>query len=270
MIMRRFSLCVIVVALVALFLPLRCFASTDSIKDVRALLGNKLGIIWGYDGTTQSWKLSDPDNTSISDLIYLESGVGYWFQAKQSCTLYWGYNYFNLYKGWNLIGWIGTSSATATPTATPTTTMAYTSGGDSYTLTNQKFITVQTFKCFETTLVTQVSTWMYRTATSGDLAVSICSVNDGLPGLTLASTYCYSSSIAQNVGKVTIPLSISLPAGSYALVLRPVGTHDENHYIGIMIDKTSPTYEYGNLIISENSGASWDKYVNYDMLFQIN
>jgi len=148
--------------------------------------------------------------------------------------------------------------------------MEYTTGGDSYTLTNQRFITVQTFKCFSTTTTQTVSAWLYRTATSGDLEVSICSLNNGEPGLTLASKYFYASSILQSTTKVTVTFNYTLTPGSYALVLRPVGTHDENHYIGISLDKSSPTYEHGNFLISENSGASWNKYVNYDMLFQIN
>ena len=68
--------------------------------------------VWGFDGATQTWKLYDPSVPSISDLRYLERGLGYWVKSTQESLVFYQENQYPLYKGWNLIGWIGTTAFT--------------------------------------------------------------------------------------------------------------------------------------------------------------
>ena len=63
--------------------------------------------VWGFDATTQSWKLYDVSAPEVSDLASLEQGKGYWIQVTEDCTLIYGGHTYDLKAGWNLIGWLG-------------------------------------------------------------------------------------------------------------------------------------------------------------------
>jgi hypothetical protein len=62
--------------------------------------------VWGFDSSTQTWKLYDPATPAISDLTVMTRGQGYWIKATQACTLVYGANQYTLVMGWNLIGWL--------------------------------------------------------------------------------------------------------------------------------------------------------------------
>jgi len=82
-------------------------ALVPAVESALSYIAGKYEIVWGFDAKTQSWKLYDPENPEISDLEKLEKGKGYWIKAKVDCTLVYGSHSYTLYKGWNLIGWLG-------------------------------------------------------------------------------------------------------------------------------------------------------------------
>ncbi len=67
----------------------------------------KCEAVWGFDASKQRWLLWKPDVPEISDLTKLEKGKGYWIKVKENCTLSYAGHSYTLYKGWNLIGWLG-------------------------------------------------------------------------------------------------------------------------------------------------------------------
>ncbi|MBU2008960.1 MAG: hypothetical protein KJ624_03805 [Chloroflexi bacterium] len=72
-----------------------------------ASIAGKYRYAWGFDGRTQTWKLYDPLNPALSDLTVLERGKGYWILANENGTLIYSGNSYPIWKGWNLIGWLG-------------------------------------------------------------------------------------------------------------------------------------------------------------------
>ena len=259
--------------LLILLLGLPCNASTDNISTIRGQLGDKIDIIWGWNGVTQKWQLNDFNVPQVSDLTYFESGLGYWIKANQDCTLYWGTTFYNLYKGWNLIGWQGTSTP-VTPTSTPNPyeQMAYITGGDYQATTKSGAWIGQIIRCNFQTEVKNVSFWLGRAASPGGYGVSLMNLNDdGDPRFVLAVGQIGSSVISSAaMTKITMPLYYDLPIGNYALILRPLGTHNNTNYLASWVDTTNPTYTNGYFIVSEDQGKTWKSYMEYDMLFQIN
>jgi len=70
-------------------------------------IAGKYERVWGFDNTTQTWKLYDPAiPAAFSDLTTLTRGKGYWLFAKEDATLVYNEKSYSLFKGWNLIGWL--------------------------------------------------------------------------------------------------------------------------------------------------------------------
>ena len=70
-------------------------------------IGPALVRIWGFDGTTQRWRVYDPMVPALSDLTSLVQGQGYWVKVTIPVTLIVGGYSYALQAGWNLIGWRG-------------------------------------------------------------------------------------------------------------------------------------------------------------------
>jgi hypothetical protein len=71
------------------------------------LSSNRLVRVWSFDGATQSFQLYDPETPALSDLEELVPGRGYWVKVKETGTVTLGSNTYQLFEGWNLVGWQG-------------------------------------------------------------------------------------------------------------------------------------------------------------------
>ena len=72
-----------------------------------ANIASQLQIMWTFDGATQTWKVYDPTPGATSDISAMTAGQGYWVKVSENCSLVYGNKTYNLYAGWNLIGWQG-------------------------------------------------------------------------------------------------------------------------------------------------------------------
>lgn len=72
-----------------------------------ANIASQLMIMWTYDGATQTWQVYDPTPGATSDITAMNAGQGYWVKVSENCSLVYGNKTYNLYAGWNLIGWQG-------------------------------------------------------------------------------------------------------------------------------------------------------------------
>lgn len=63
--------------------------------------------MWTFDGATQQFLVYDTDPNAPSDYTTMTTGQGYWLQVIQDCVLNFGSHTYNLFKGWNLFGWLG-------------------------------------------------------------------------------------------------------------------------------------------------------------------
>jgi len=74
-----------------------------TVASALATISTKLVRIWGYSGGT--WYMYDPTDAAGSNLTSLTSGMGYWINVTEACTLIYGGYSYALSAGWNLIGW---------------------------------------------------------------------------------------------------------------------------------------------------------------------
>ncbi len=65
--------------------------------------------VWSHDPTTQEWIVYEttPVPPWVTQFDTLVRGYGYWVEVTQDCILTYGPNHYNLYNGWNLVGWLG-------------------------------------------------------------------------------------------------------------------------------------------------------------------
>jgi hypothetical protein len=64
-------------------------------------------VIWALDAATQTWQFYDPALPDASDLANLTVGQGYFIEVSENCVLTYGTKTYQLYAGWNNIGWLG-------------------------------------------------------------------------------------------------------------------------------------------------------------------
>ena len=85
--------------------------TSPAVPVVEALssIQGKYTIIWGFEAG--GWVLYDPGAPAyVNTLQILETGKGYWIYVTEDCTLVYDKNTYNLFAGWNLIGWLGEST----------------------------------------------------------------------------------------------------------------------------------------------------------------
>jgi hypothetical protein len=70
-------------------------------------IAGKYTRVWGFDSAAQAWKLYDPNVPAfVNDLKVLRKSQGYWIGMKENAALaYKGFTW-ELFEGWNLIGWL--------------------------------------------------------------------------------------------------------------------------------------------------------------------
>jgi hypothetical protein len=78
-------------------------SAPPTVASALASISSKLVRVWGYSGGT--WYMYDPADTAGSTLATLTSGMGYWINVTEACTLIYGGYSYALSAGWNLIGW---------------------------------------------------------------------------------------------------------------------------------------------------------------------
>lgn len=74
-----------------------------TVASALANISGKLVRVWGYSAGV--WQMYDPADAAGSDLTALTSGMGYWINVTEACTLIYGGYSYALSAGWNLIGW---------------------------------------------------------------------------------------------------------------------------------------------------------------------
>lgn len=73
-----------------------------------ASLGGKYTIIWGIDAATQTWQKYEPKAPPYANSMgSLRVGQGYFLRSNAAGTIVYGSNTYQIYPGWNLIGWLG-------------------------------------------------------------------------------------------------------------------------------------------------------------------
>jgi len=74
----------------------------DSISDC-------LVVVYAFDNATKTWSWYNPSwPPGANTLTTLYMGSGYWINVSEGCDfLTYGANTYELYEGWNLIGWLG-------------------------------------------------------------------------------------------------------------------------------------------------------------------
>jgi len=73
-----------------------------------ATIGDRLVVVYGFDNATKTWTWYNPSwPPGANTLDTLDMGSGYWTNVSDSCTLTYEANTYELYEGWNLIGWLG-------------------------------------------------------------------------------------------------------------------------------------------------------------------
>jgi hypothetical protein len=106
--MTRLRLLALLAVVGLIVLPTVALAqTTTSPATGLAGIAGKYVRVWGFDSNTQSWRLYDPAVPAVSDLTTLARGSGYWILVTDNVTLTYNGNTYFLYKGWNLIGWLG-------------------------------------------------------------------------------------------------------------------------------------------------------------------
>ena len=77
------------------------------VEEALASIVGKYTRVWGFEAATQTWKLYDPAAPAfVCDLKVLRKSQGYWIGMKENATLtYKGFTW-ELFEGWNLIGWL--------------------------------------------------------------------------------------------------------------------------------------------------------------------
>lgn len=62
--------------------------------------------VFGFRNDTKQFVSFAPAALAASDLSALVRGSGYWVKTNGDCTLAFGNSSYDLYDGWNLIGWV--------------------------------------------------------------------------------------------------------------------------------------------------------------------
>jgi len=68
-----------------------------------------LVVVYGFDNATKTWTWYNPYPSwppAANTLTVLSMGSGYWINVSWNCTLTYEDNTYELYEGWNLIGWL--------------------------------------------------------------------------------------------------------------------------------------------------------------------
>ncbi|MFA4836233.1 MAG: carboxypeptidase-like regulatory domain-containing protein [Dehalococcoidia bacterium] len=73
-----------------------------------ASIAGKYSTVWTFNAATQHWLLYNPGNPAYANnLAAMVRGQAYYILATENCTLTYGTLSYQLYQGWNLIGWLG-------------------------------------------------------------------------------------------------------------------------------------------------------------------
>jgi len=94
------------------------FDVTESTANQLASIMSSLVIVWGY--TAPEWEMYHPADPAGSNLLSLLPGRGYWLNVIDDCTLVHGNNSYDLYMGWNVIGWQDGEDSIANEVSEPT------------------------------------------------------------------------------------------------------------------------------------------------------
>lgn len=271
----------IVIVLLSLLAPL-ALAAGDQVGVVFPSLGSKLECVWGYNTTTRNWLLYEPSNLKVSDLMSLNAGSGYWLQVNADCVLFYGVHSYNLYKGWNLIGWLGsgttpTPGATSTPTPTPTPVeVMQCITGDTFALGAPGSPSAawygQTFRCPAAVTIVGVKVKLTRAGDVGRIQFFIADTANGFPRFIISSTVIAATSYTSG-SWVSLPLPAKLLAGKdYVVFYRMLDYQDTmgtSIGFGWRADNSDPVYASGNAIKSVDNGLTWTALTGTDMMFQV-
>jgi len=122
--------------------------------------------------------------------------------------------------------------------------------------------------------ITKIKLKLSRSGSPGTVYVSIRATDEsGLPtGPDLSSGSIDGNTLTTDESGEWYEIGMSeytLEASTkYAIIVRaPDG--DSLNYVRIRVDGSDPTYEGGNLVASDDNGATWDQDVTKDMLFEI-
>jgi probable HAF family extracellular repeat protein len=89
--------------------------ANTAIASVLSGIADAYEVVWAYPG--QSWKVYDPNDAGGSTLTTMQAGMGYWIKMTSAKTLSVSgaapSSSLSLSSGWNLVGYSGTSCATA-------------------------------------------------------------------------------------------------------------------------------------------------------------
>jgi hypothetical protein len=89
--------------------------ANTAIATVLSGIAGAYEVVWAYPG--QSWKVYDPNDAGGSTLTTMQAGMGYWIKMTSAKTLSVSgaapSSSLSLSSGWNLVGYSGTSCATA-------------------------------------------------------------------------------------------------------------------------------------------------------------
>lgn len=267
------SLLVLAVTLLAIpfipYFPSPAQAATgDSVAFVANQLGNKLDRIWSY--TDGQWLLYDPATPTINTLQRLEIGKGYWIGVSADSVLYFNVDpfYKNLYKGWNLIGWLGG----ATPIAAQE--IAYTAGEDAASDNLGGQWVGQTFTTYESIEMESLSLRLMRRGTfAGTIPFYLATVAGGVPQFVVSRVVFDIATVTTTWPGAwyTVPLTGVLEAGQqYAVFFGTSGVApDVNNFFTWIVDKSNPTYGEGSVVTSVDGGRTWVTRWDLDAMFRV-
>lgn len=131
----------------------------------------------------------------------------------------------------------------------------------------------QTFTPQTTHIITSVKLLLYRVGSPGTVTVSIRATLVGDPagpdlcaGTTSGNTL--PTAAPYEWREIALGEELFLEAGmKYAIVVRCLAS-DLANMLSWRVDKTSPAYAGGEVVISANSGGSWTKAPTYDFMFE--
>jgi hypothetical protein len=74
-------------------------ADLPTVSTVMGPVASKLVVIWSFDSTSQTWSKYDPTTPSVSDLVHLKEGRGYWIHVTEDVTIVSGGGSYSLHAG---------------------------------------------------------------------------------------------------------------------------------------------------------------------------
>ena len=174
-------------------------------------------------------------------------------------------------NNWNSTGEM---SFTTTAIHTPSLCEYYNTGDDNSESVYGVFWRAQTFTVGASNhTVTSVKLKLFRYNSPGTVTVSIRATVSGHP----SGSDLTSGTVNGNTLNATSPgewyeinvTEYSLSANiKYAIVVRAPSGNATN-ILYWRYDVTSPTYDYGNLEESDDSGGTWTSYTDYDCMFEV-